>query len=238
MSRSVVPVVAWLLCMAPAAAFAQEEPPPPPPPEEAPAEPAVATPDPGPTTQPPNEETSGGTVDMRGAMKRYDFDQGAQYAWGAVGGVVGSLGLGAAGVGAGVLLCADRGPECGSAIGLLALMGWSTGLIAGSMVAVNLAGGDRADGITQLASFGGVFLGVLAAGAIFSLIPPDTLGDAGTPQFVAAALGFGAVVGGLAGAGSAFGYQAVYPEGKPWQVNLAPMILPEGGGGLVLGGRF
>ena len=131
------------LCVVPAQAPAQA---PPPPPTDPPAEVAP--------------EGAGGTVDMRGAMKRYDFDQGNQYLWGAIGGTVGSLALGAAAFGIGGALC-EQGPrDCRVSQTLLGLMGWSTGLIGGSMLAVNLTGGERATGLTQLASFGGGFYGM------------------------------------------------------------------------------
>jgi hypothetical protein len=202
--------------------------------------PASAQAPPPPPTDPPAEAApagSGGTVDMRGAMKRYDFDQGNQYLWGAVGGTVGSLALGAAAFGVGGALCQQGPRDCRVSQTLLGLMGWSTGLIAGSMVAVNLTGGERAELTTQLASFGGVFLGVLAAGTVIGLLPNDVLGEGGSAQFFAVSAGVGVAIGSLAGLGAAFGYQAAYPEPKPWQVGLTPMLLPDGGG-LVLGGRF
>ncbi len=178
-----------------------------------------------------------GTVDMRGATKRYDFDQGNQYLWGAIGGTAGSLALGAAAFGVGGALCQQGPRDCRVSQTLLGLMGWSTGLIAGSMVAVNLTGGERAEFTTQLASFGGVFLGVLAAGTVIGLLPSEVLGEGGSAQFFAVSTGIGVALGSLGGLGAAFGYQAAYPEPKPWQVGFAPMVLPDGGG-LVLGGRF
>ena len=176
------------LCVVPAQAPAQA---PPPPPTDPPAEVAP--------------EGAGGTVDMRGAMKRYDFDQGNQYLWGAIGGTVGSLALGAAAFGIGGALC-EQGPrDCRVSQTLLGLMGWSTGLIGGSMLAVNLTGGERATGLTQLASFGGVFLGVLAAGTAIGLLPNDVLGEGGSAQFFAVSAGVGVVIGSLAGRGAALG---------------------------------
>ncbi len=177
------------------------------------------------------------TVDMSGAMGRHDFGRGNQFLWGAIGGVGGSLLLGAVGAGVGSSLCIGKAGDCGQAVAVLAFVGLSAGLIAGPLVAINATGGSRADGWTHAASVGGSLLGLTLAGAVGSLLPLDIVseGELDAPA-VLTALGFVTLVGAGAGLGAAWGYQAGYPEIQRFTV--APMILPEGGGGLVFGGRF
>ncbi len=242
--RRVSVAVSCLMCLS-ADAWAQDAPTepdaprgaePPPPPRDLP---------PPPADEPPVEvspvfvDPDDGDVDMRGAMKRYDYDRGRQLLWGAGGGVIG-WGLGVTvllgGAGLSTVACANAGTGCRSAIGITSNLLFFTTLIATPIVAINLTGGPRANGWTYTGEVVGVFAGLIGMGLLADTLIPSV--DASDPDPGLLALNATATILTFAVAGTvgALGYQLLYPGPEPIYV-VTPMVLPDGGG-LVLGGRF
>jgi hypothetical protein len=147
-------------------------------------------------------------------------------------GAGGAIALGVAGATLGGELDPRQGGELlsgGAATGLF--LGASVGSIVGGSVGATLLGGPCATPGTIAWTWVGASSATLVGVGVLALANVEGVpGNPGLGLFGLATLFLGAPVGAF------IGYNLNYPSAPA--VSVAPIILPEGGGGFVVGGRF